>query len=112
MVRSHHRPPFDKLMAFSQEIEECPEFIEGQFMKYFTYILLCENNKYYVGHTNNLENRFEYHLKKSGAKFTSQNKPKKFVWSQEFSKEIDAIRREKQIKGWSRVKKDKLISGI
>lgn len=81
-------------------------------MNYFTYIILCSNNHYYVGHTNNLKKRFIYHLKKNGAKFTAQNKPLKIVWSQEFEAEIDAIKRERQIKGWTRMKKEKLIKGI
>ena len=80
-------------------------------MKYYTYIILCENNHYYVGHTLNLASRFERHLKKYGAKFTLQNKPIKLVWSQKFDSEIESIRREIQIKGWSRIKKEKLISG-
>ena len=81
-------------------------------MSYFAYIILCSNNKYYVGHTNNLEKRFDYHLRKFGAKFTSQNKPIKIVWSQEFDNEIAAIKREKQIKGWTKTKKENLIKGI
>ena len=81
-------------------------------MNYFAYIIQCENNKYYIGHTNNLEKRFGYHLKKYGAEFTKQNPPLKVVWHQKFSTEIEAIRREKQIKGWSRVKKENLINGI
>lgn len=81
-------------------------------MNYFTYIILCSNSKYYVGHTNNLEKRFDYHLKKFGAKFTAQNKPIEILWSQKFHTEIEAIKREKQIKGWSRVKKENLIKGI
>ena len=81
-------------------------------MKYFTYIILCSNSKYYVGHTNNLKRRFYYHLKKFGAKFTTQNEPIKILWSQEFDTEIEAIKREKQIKGWTRAKKENLIKGI
>lgn len=80
-------------------------------MIYYTYIIICSNNKYYVGHTHNLEQRFDRHLHKSGAKFTSQNKPIKIVWSQEFNNEIESIQRERQIKGWSRIKKEKLIKG-
>lgn len=81
-------------------------------MNYYTYIILCANNKYYVGHTNNPESRFLRHLQKSGAKFTAQNKPIKLLWKQEFTTEIEAIKREKQIKGWSRIKKEKLIKNI
>jgi len=81
-------------------------------MSYFTYILLCSNNHYYVGHTNNIEKRFKYHLQKIGAKFTSQNRPLRITWSQEFNTEIEAIKREKQIKGWTRIKKERLIKGL
>ena len=81
-------------------------------MKYFTYIILCSSDKYYVGHTADLDSRFNRHLNKSGAKFTSQNIPIKILWKQEFGTELEAIRREKQLKGWSRFKKENLIKGI
>lgn len=81
-------------------------------MKYFTYILLCSNNKYYVGHSANVGLRFVRHLQKDGAKFTAQNIPTKILWEQEFETEIEAIKREKQIKGWNRKKKENLINGI
>jgi len=79
--------------------------------EYFTYIILTSNGKYYVGHTNNLENRVDYHTKGLGANFTAQNKPIRLTWSQKFSTEIEAIKREHQIKGWSRSKKERLIAG-
>ncbi|OGY21501.1 MAG: hypothetical protein A2126_04170 [Candidatus Woykebacteria bacterium GWB1_45_5] len=79
---------------------------------YFTYIILTSNGKYYTGHTNNLRNRLDRHLKQLGAKFTAQNKPGKIVWSQRFLTETEAVRREKQIKGWTREKKEKLITRV
>lgn len=81
-------------------------------MKYSTYILLCQNGTYYTGHTSDLSERFIRHLNKTGAKHTAQNAPLKIVWSQNFNTEIEAIKREQQIKGWSRAKKEKLIKGI
>lgn len=81
-------------------------------MNYFTYIIECKNNKYYVGHTNSVSQRFNRHLLKQGAKFTKQNKPIKVVWYQRFNNELDAVKREKQLKGWSRIKKENLIKGI
>jgi putative endonuclease len=81
-------------------------------MKYFTYIILCGNNKYYVGHTADLQKRFDRHKNKTGARFTLQNKPMRILWSKEFKTEIESVKREKQIKGWSRIKKEKLINGI
>jgi predicted GIY-YIG superfamily endonuclease len=93
---------------------ECPELIEGlkYSMSYFTYIILCDNSKYYVGHSSDVDRRFERHLQKNGAKFTAQNTPTEILWKQEFKTEIEAIRREKQIKGWSKIKKENLIKGI
>lgn len=81
-------------------------------MSYYVYIILCSNGKYYVGHSHNIEKRFDRHLDKSGAKFTAQNKPIRILWKQEFATEIESIKREKQIKGWTRQKKEKLIQGI
>ncbi|MGI6370951.1 MAG: GIY-YIG nuclease family protein [Patescibacteria group bacterium] len=81
-------------------------------MRYYTYILLCDNGSYYTGHTKNTTSRLYRHINKQGAKHTFKNKPRRILWKQEFKTEIAAIRREKQIKGWSRIKKEKLISGF
>ena len=117
-VRIPFSPPFDSLRSLmvsdrkEQKESNALNNVEGQTkMKYFTYIILCSNNKYYVGHTNNLKSRFSRHLQKSGAKFTAQNKPIRLLWEQQFNTEIEAIKREKQIKGWSRIKKENLIKG-
>jgi predicted GIY-YIG superfamily endonuclease len=56
--------------------------------------------------------RLERHVIGTGAKFTKQNKPEKLLWSQQFDTELEAIQREKQIKGWSRTKKENLIKGL
>jgi len=79
--------------------------------EYFTYIILTSNGRYYTGYTNNLEDRLDKHLKGLGARFTAQNKPIKIVWSQRFETETEAVKRERQIKGWVREKKEKLING-
>jgi len=77
--------------------------------KFFTYIILTSNDNYYVGHTNNLQNRLKYHESGQGAKFTAKNTPVKIAWYQKIDTEVEAVRREKQIKGWTREKKEKLI---
>ena len=105
-------PPFDALrLLMAGQQGECPERSRRAMNTFFTYIILTSNNKYYVGHTNNLAKRFEYHEKGFGAKFTKKNRPLKVIWSQQFEAENDAIKRERQIKGWSRIKKEKLTSG-
>ncbi len=117
-VRIPPSPPFDSLcslMVFDQRANEANALSLSKGhkkMDHFAYIILCNNNKYYVGHTNNLESRFSRHLQKAGAKFTAQNTPIKILWKQKFKTEIEAIKRENQIKGWTRVKKENLIKGI
>jgi len=80
--------------------------------KYFIYILHCRDKSYYTGITSNVEKRFYEHqqgfLKGS---YTHSRRPVKLVFTESFSKPLDAIEREKQIKGWSRKKKEALISG-
>ena len=78
---------------------------------YYVYILLCSDNTYYVGMTNNLERRLIEH--KSGHKkfsYTSERLPVSLQWQIQCTSPSEAIRIEKQIKGWSKRKKKALIN--
>ena len=77
----------------------------------FVYILECSDGSYYTGVTNNLERRLYEHQSGSHSGYTSVRLPVKLVFSQEFDDPMTAIRREKQIKGWTRAKKEALIKG-
>jgi len=79
------------------------------FKKYYTYLLLTENNKFYCGYTCNLEERFQKHLNGFGAKFTRINKPLKFVYTKEFLTISEAMKEEYRIKQLSRKQKEALI---
>ena len=80
-------------------------------MNYYVYILSNENNNViYTGVTNNLVRRiYEHknHLDKSS--FTSRYNIEKLVYYETTSDVESAISREKQIKGWNRKRKNKLI---
>ncbi|MBW6431657.1 GIY-YIG nuclease family protein [Patescibacteria group bacterium] len=79
---------------------------------FFVYILKSENNKLYIGQTNNLKNRQNFHKWGVASKFTRQNKgPHRLVYSEEYKTRKEAMKREKQLKKWSRTKKEALISG-
>jgi tRNA/rRNA methyltransferase len=80
-------------------------------MNWSVYILQCSNGNYYVGHTNDLPSRFHRHQKGQGAKHTSQNTPSDILYSEVFRSELEAIKRERQLKRWSRAKKEALIAG-
>ena len=86
--------------------------IEGNVtVKAYMYILKCANGSYYTGSTTDLEMRVEEHKNGLGANFTRKHLPVKLVYVEEFSKIEDAFSREKQIQGWTRKKKEALISG-
>ena len=82
-------------------------------MSYFVYILRSSSNKLYIGQTSNLISRTKQHFTKDwkAAKFTKDGDNFKLVYSEEFANRLEAMRRETQLKGWSRVKKETLIAG-
>ena len=75
------------------------------------YILLCANNEYYVGCTSDLERRLQEHKIGRGADFTKGHLPFKLVYTEEYPTLEEAYKRERQLHGWSRAKKDALILG-
>jgi predicted GIY-YIG superfamily endonuclease len=80
-------------------------------MPWYVYILDCTGGCYYVGHTENLDMRFAAHLAGTGAEFTRRHRPSRVAYTEEFLDESSAVRRELQLKHWSRAKKLALIAG-
>lgn len=76
---------------------------------YYVYILQNDKLHLYVGCTGNIEKRIERHKLGDGAEFTKRNKNFKLVYSEIFATLLEARRRERQIKGWRREKKNNLI---
>ena len=80
-------------------------------MKAWLYILRCADGSYYTGSTNNLPLRLAEHQAGEGSAYTRCRLPVELVYSQEFPSEHEAFLRERQVKGWSRAKKEALIRG-
>ena len=78
-------------------------------MPFWTYMLHCADRSFYVGHTDDLELRLRQHDQASLGGYTSSRLPVKLVWCSEFPTRYEALAAERQIKGWSRVKKMALI---
>ena len=76
---------------------------------YWVYILLCHDNSYYTGSTNDLEKRISEHQSGVYSGYTKSRLPLKLVYSQYFDNAVDAVNAERQLKGWSRNKKEALI---
>ena len=80
--------------------------------QYFVYILLCNDNSYYTGITNNLERRIQEHENGTDpSSYTCKRLPVKLVFHELFPDVNQAIALEKQIKGWKRSKKEAIING-
>ena len=80
-------------------------------MHWFTYILLCSDDSYYVGHTEDIEARLALHNAGKGAVHTAHRRPVTLVYIEPYPSKAQAIAREKQIKKWSRAKKRAIING-
>jgi putative endonuclease len=82
-------------------------------MPYVVYILECSDGSYYTGNTADLPKRlWEHETGASPVAYTYARRPVKLVWtSEEVARYSDALRFERQIKGWSRAKKEALIRG-
>lgn len=81
-------------------------------MLWFTYILLCSDNSYYVGITNNLDKRIILHNSGRGSKYLLSKLPVRLIYFEKYPNKSKARKREIQLKGWSRIKKEKLIKGL
>lgn len=79
----------------------------------FIYILTNKNNTVlYTGVTSNLKQRIYQHKTKHFSGFTKKYNINKLVYYERFDRIEDAIKREKQVKGWLRKRKEELINSI
>ena len=80
-------------------------------MSFWVYIVRCADKSYYTGHTDNLEERIAKHQAGEIEGYTSTRLPVRLLFSEEFSTREEALSCERQIKGWSRKKKEALMRG-
>ena len=80
-------------------------------MSFWVYILRCADRSYYTGHTDNLEKRIVEHQTGEIEGYTSTRLPVTLVFADEFLTREEALARERQVKGWSRKKKEAMIRG-
>lgn len=80
-------------------------------MKYFVYILRTSLNTLYIGQTNNLKRRLKEHTenKQKSARYIRYFSSFDLVYKEIYPTRLEAMRREIQLKKWSRAKKEALI---
>lgn len=86
----------------------CKHFIYNYFM-WFVYTLLCDDGSLYTGSSNNPHKRLLNHKDGKGERYTKLHKPVEILYIEELPDKSAALKRELQIKGWTRLKKEKLI---
>jgi putative endonuclease len=79
----------------------------------YVYMLRCADDSYYVGSAtgNDLTKRISEHETGAYRGYTFTRRPVQLVWSEYFDRITDAIAAERQLKGWTRAKKEALIRG-
>jgi tRNA/rRNA methyltransferase len=80
-------------------------------LDFHTYMLRCSDGHFYVGHTDDLDVRLAQHQLGEIPGYTQKRRPVTLVWSDRFPERDQAFAAERQIKGWSRAKKEALIAG-
>lgn len=78
-------------------------------MPAFVYMLRCKDGSLYTGWTNNIERRLAMHQQGKGAKYTRGRRPVELVYSEEVQDKETALKRECEIKKFSKQQKTLLI---
>ena len=78
---------------------------------FYVYIVKCSDGSFYTGVTSNLNRRlYEHNAGYDVNAFTYRRRPVELKWFESFNDPNQAIKVEKQLKGWSRRKKMALIA--
>lgn len=80
-------------------------------MTWYLYIVEASDKSFYTGITKDINRRLKQHNNGTGAKSLLGKRPVVLKYFEEFDDQTDAMKREREIKGWKRDKKKKLIKG-
>lgn len=78
----------------------------------YVYIVRCRDGSLYTGSTRgSLDDRINQHNQGSFGGYTETRRPVTLIFAEHFDSIVDAIAAERQIKGWTRAKKEALARG-
>ena len=78
---------------------------------FFVYIVRCADGTLYTGFARDPNERVNVHNSGKGAKYTRSRRPVSLVYVERCDSLSAALQRERQIKPWSRAKKEALVVG-
>ncbi len=102
-------PVYKKIIRiYSDKKKEipCPIVNKDEF---YVYMLECFDSSLYVGFSDDVEKRISRHKRGDGAEYTRKRLPIKLIYCEVFRERIEGLKRERQLKGWSKRKKIDLI---
>lgn len=78
-------------------------------MNWYVYVVKCRDGSFYTGISPDVEKRVVLHNSGIGAKSIKGKLPVVLVYKQKIGSRSDAARREREIKGWNKRKKEILV---
>jgi putative endonuclease len=78
---------------------------------HFVYVLECADGTFYTGYTTDVERRVAEHDAGEGEKYTRGRTPVELIYKERFDSRSAAMRREHEIKTFSRARKERLVGG-
>ena len=76
---------------------------------YCFYLLRCSDDSLYAGICIDPEQRVETHQNGKGAKYTRSRLPVTLVYQEQHRSKGDALRREAEVKKWTKQRKERLV---
>lgn len=76
---------------------------------YYFYILRCADNSLYCGIANDVKKRLKEHNARKGSKYVRSRLPAALVYTEEYGDIGSALKREAEVKKWSKIRKEKLV---
>ena len=73
--------------------------------RWFVYAVRCRDGSIYTGVTTDLKRRISEHNTGKGGAYTRSRKPVRLVFREVHPTQSSALKREAQIRGWSRARK-------
>ncbi|MBO0387466.1 GIY-YIG nuclease family protein [Burkholderia multivorans] len=78
-------------------------------IEHYIYIVRCKDDTLYTGYTNNVQARIEKHNAGKGAKYTKTRRPVVLLYQEGYETKSEAMKREYEIKTFTRTQKLQLI---
>jgi predicted GIY-YIG superfamily endonuclease len=98
-------------LAIINVIDLAASTMSSSSIMHFVYMLRCADGSFYIGETGNIDDRVARHQQGRACSYTAMRLPVTLVYVEEVVSRLQARRRERQLKRWTRRKKEALVAG-